>query len=247
MCPESQKWCAFLDKCCYNDLSFFSVRYRLKCLRINNLNIYVIIPIMHTRIFITADSDTRSVNLRQTIDIIKRNSKLPFNVFAHLLTPTLGTKNTFLQIQLIADSSFIDFLRQKQCIRRCRSKDGRFQIHHHLNLLICITRSHRNCHCAKLLTACLESDSRRPQTITGCNLNMVFVCDACGFIASCKHNRPVIHILCCIRNDDRLTCRSGRRMDSYHLLIRYRLDPKWISIPKIRLAGERKLLELLLT
>ena len=42
---------------------------------------------MDTLLLLTGDSDTGTVDLGQTVDIIKLNSKLLSDIFTHLLTP----------------------------------------------------------------------------------------------------------------------------------------------------------------
>ena len=71
---------------------------------------------MDTRLILTVNSDTRSVNFCQTINIVQLNSKLLLNAIAHLAAPALGTEYTLFQGKLILQTSLLYLLCQKQGI-----------------------------------------------------------------------------------------------------------------------------------
>ena len=54
--------------------------------------------------------------------------------------------------------------------------------------------------------SCLEAYSRCPKAVSRCDMDSVFLCDACCFITSSKHLRPVFNVLLCIWNDNGLSC-----------------------------------------
>ena len=97
-------------------LSHLSVRYILSCLRVYDLKVQVVIPIVHTALVVAAHGNPRSVHLRQTVDIVKLYAQLRSNAGAHLASPSLRTDDAFFQIDLICNPSFSDLFRQKQRI-----------------------------------------------------------------------------------------------------------------------------------
>ena len=70
-----------------NQLANLSVWQNLPRLRINNLKIHIVVPVMHSALIVTAHGDSRSVNLRQPINVIKLYPQFRRDSFAHLLAP----------------------------------------------------------------------------------------------------------------------------------------------------------------
>ena len=56
MGTETDQRCSLFYQCSNDDLTFFAVRHRLSCLWINDLNIKIIIPVMHARLLTTKRS-----------------------------------------------------------------------------------------------------------------------------------------------------------------------------------------------
>ena len=72
----SDKRSTLLNESSYNNFTPLPVRNILTCLRINYLKVEIIIPIVNTSIVLTVDSDSRTVYLRKSVDIVKLNTKL---------------------------------------------------------------------------------------------------------------------------------------------------------------------------
>ena len=146
MCAVADKRCSFFDQGGNDDFSEFSVRKYFTGYRVDDLNVNIIIPVVHTTVMGTADSDSRSIDFRQTIDVIEFNSKFFRDTPAHFFTPAFRTNDSFLQMDLVFDSSFLDFFCKKQGVRGSRTENGCLHIHHHLKLFVGVSGSHRNNH-----------------------------------------------------------------------------------------------------
>ena len=71
---------------------------------------------MHTVVIFAADADTRTVNFRKPVDIVKLNAKLVLYPFAHFLAPAFRTDNALFKADLVFYPTFFDLLRKKQRI-----------------------------------------------------------------------------------------------------------------------------------
>ena len=87
MGTEAKQRCSLFHQRRNNNFAGFTIRHRLTCLGIDNFNIHIIIPVMDPLLLLTGNTDTGTINLGQTIDIIELNSKLISDIFTHLLTP----------------------------------------------------------------------------------------------------------------------------------------------------------------
>jgi len=230
MCAVADKRCSFFDQGGNDDFSELSVRKYFTGYRVDDLNVNIIIPVVHTTVMETADSDSRSIDFRQTIDVIEFNSKFFRDAPAHFFTPAFRTNDSFLQMDLVFDSSFLDFFCKKQGVRGSRTENGCLHIHHHLKLFVCVSGSHRNDHSAQFFSAGLKTDSGSPQSVSGCDLDTVQICKTGQFIAALKHDCPVVYIFLSIWNDDRQSGGTGRRVDSDNLFFRCGHQTKRISI-----------------
>ena len=94
-----------------DQLAAFSIRYVLSGMGINDLEVQVIVPIVHAAFVITAHSDTRTVNFRQAVNIVKLDAKLVGNAAAHFFAPALRADHALSQMDLILNAALGDFLR----------------------------------------------------------------------------------------------------------------------------------------
>ena len=113
MRSETQERCAFLYKSSNYYLALYPVRNGLFCFRVDYFNINIIVPVVHTVIFRTADTYTGSVYFGKTVNIVYFNAKLSFYVVTHLIAPTLRAENTLLKINLITHIAFVYLLGKK--------------------------------------------------------------------------------------------------------------------------------------
>ena len=131
------------------------------------------------------------------------NAQNPLDALAHRFAPSLGADNPLLQVDFIPDSALFNLLCEEQRVGGCGAEDCGLQVHHHLQLLLCVAGSHRNRHRAELLAAVLETDTRGPETVARSDVDAVLVRDARCLVAALEHLAPVVDILGCIRDDDR--------------------------------------------
>ena len=190
-----------------DNFSHLAVRQHLTCLGVHNLDVYVVIPVVHGSLFLAVNGNSRPVHLRKAVNVEQIHSQLSRYPVPHLLAPALGTNNTLFQMDALSNASLGNLLSQQKSIGGRGAQDRGLHIHHHAQLLIRVAGSHGNGHRAQTLRSQLETDSGFPQTITRRNLDTVQVCDARHLIAARKHQSPVIHILLGIGNDDR--CSGG--------------------------------------
>ena len=150
---------------------------------------------MHRTLGAAVYADAGTVYLGKPVDVVKLNAELRGNARTHFVAPSFGADHTLLQAYLIPDTSFGDLLRKKERVRRSGTKHGRFHIDHHSDLLVGVAGTHRDRHCAELLASELESDPRRPQTVSGGYVYSVELRYSRHFVASRKHQRPIVYIL----------------------------------------------------
>ena len=94
MSAVTDQRCTFFYKSRDDDFAKFSVRQDFSSYRINDFNVNVIVPVMHTTVVWAADSDSWTVNLSQTVDIVNLNSKLSLDAVSHFFAPTLGANDS---------------------------------------------------------------------------------------------------------------------------------------------------------
>ena len=242
---ETDERRALLDQRRNDDLAPLAVRHIFARLRIDDLQIDVIIPVVHAALIVTADTDAGSVDLREAIDIINLDAEFALDAVPHFFAPALGTDHALLQVDLILQALLFDLLGQKKRIGGCRTENRRFHILHELQLFFRIAGSHGDRHGAELFRAVLEADARRPKAVARCDLNTILVGDARRLIAALEHLSPVIHVLRCIRNDDRCPRRSGRRVNADDLLLRYGHQAERIRVAQILFLRKREALKIL--
>ena len=80
-----------------HDLAHLSVRHGLQGFGIDDLDIEIIIPVVHARIVFAVDADARAVDLRQAVDIVQLDAQTLADALAHLLAPALGADDALLQ------------------------------------------------------------------------------------------------------------------------------------------------------
>ena len=168
-------------------------------------------------------------------------------------------------MDLVRDAALLNLLRQKERIRGSGAQNGRFEIHHHLQLLVGVAGSHGNRHRAELLTAVLETDAGphgnrhraelltavletdagRPETITRGNVNAVLCGHACELIAALEHLAPVIYVLGGVGDDHGHTGCAGGRVDADHFLLFAGHKSQRIRFAKVLLLGKGKIQEVL--
>ena len=204
--PVTDQGSALLDQGRDDDLAPLSVRKRLEGNGINDLQIEIIIPVVHVLALAAVDADAGAVDFGQAIDIIELDSQDTADTFAHGLAPALASDDALFEHDLVPDTALFNLLCQKKGIGGCGAEDGGLHVLHHLDLLVGISGAHRDGHGAQLLTAVLEADAGSPQTIAGRDLDAVFVGDARHFVAALEHLAPVIDVLGGVRNNDGKAC-----------------------------------------
>ena len=80
---------AFLDQCGNDDLADLAVRQIFAGNRVDDLQVDIVIPVVHSAVFLAADADARSVDLGQSVDIVEFDAQFAGNAVTHLLTPSL--------------------------------------------------------------------------------------------------------------------------------------------------------------
>ena len=126
MSAETDKRSALLHKSGDNNLALSSIGNRLACFRVDYLNVNVIVPVMDTPLIGAVDTDTRTVNFRQTVNIIKLDTKSLGNGLSHLLAPSLRAENAFFKMDLVSYAPLVYPLRKQQRIGGCGSNNSGF-------------------------------------------------------------------------------------------------------------------------
>ena len=206
VCAVTDERSSFLHERCDDNLAPLAVRQVLSGLRIDDLEVNIVVPDMHVLGIRAVNTDTRSVDFRQSVDIVQLDAENSLDTLTHCFAPSLGTDDTLFQVDFIPDTAPLDLLSEEQSIGGCGAEDCGLQVHHHLQLLLCVAGSHRNRHRAELLAAVLETDARGPETVARSDVDAVLVRDARCLIAALEHLAPVVDILGCIRDDDREAC-----------------------------------------
>ena len=232
-------------QCRDDDLAPLAVGHVLAGRGIDDLQIQIVVPVMHACVVLAVDADTGSIDLCQSVNIIQFNAELRGDALAHLLAPALRADDALLEMNLISNASLFNLLGQKQRIRRSCTQNSRLQVHHHLKLFVGVAGSHGNGHCAELLTSVLETDSRRPQAVTGRDMNAVLFGNARKLIAALEHLSPVVHVLGGIRDDNRHSCRTGRRVYSHHFILFAGHKSQRIRVAQVLFLGKRQIQKIL--
>ena len=147
-------------------------------------------------------------------------------------------------MDLILQAALVDLLGEQQRVGGGGADHSRFEVDHHLDLLVGVAGAHRDGHGAELLAAGLESDARCPQPVAGCDLDAVFGGDTGDLIAARKHRGPVVDVLFGIGDDDGLSRGAGRGVNTDDLFLRYSLDPERVGVAQVRFVGKRDFLEI---
>ena len=101
MCAEPNERCSFLDECGNDNLTLLPVGNRFSSLRVNNFDVNVIVPIVDSVFFLTIDADTGTIDFRESIDIIKFDTKLLADIASHLFAPPLRANHALFQVNLV--------------------------------------------------------------------------------------------------------------------------------------------------
>ena len=116
VCAETNERSAFLDQCRDDDLSPLSVGHVFAGCRVNDLQIQIVIPIVHACVVLAVDADTGTVDLCQAVNVVEFDAELFRDPLAHLLAPSLGTDHALPEVNLVRDPALLDLLRQKERI-----------------------------------------------------------------------------------------------------------------------------------
>ena len=136
-----------------NELADLSIREHLARLGIHDLEVAIVIPYMHAAFIIARNTNAGTVYFRKTVDVIDLHAQFISDTLTHLVTPTLGSDDRALKIQLITHATLGDLFGQEKRIRAGRAKNGRLHVLHEADLLIGIARPHGNRHRTKALGA----------------------------------------------------------------------------------------------
>ena len=202
---------------------------------------------MHALIVIATNADAGAVHFGQAVDVVNLNAQFILDALAHLLAPTLGTDDALLQGDLVVDAAGLDFLGQKQGIRRGCSQDGGLHVAHELQLLFGVARTHGDGHRTNAFGARLEADARGPQTVAWGDLDTVLVGDARHFVAAREQGCPVVNVLLGVGDDDGRTRGARAGMDADDLFFGDGGKSQGVSLAKIGLLGEGDVLEVFLS
>ena len=206
---ETDERRALLDKRRDDDLAPLAVGDVLTRCRIDDLQINIVVPVVHSGVILAVDADAGSVDFSQSVNIIQLNAQLCGNALAHLLAPALGSDNALFEVDLVRDAALLDLFRQKKSVGRRRAQNCGLKVHHHLQLLVGVAGSHGDRHRAEFLTAVLEADTCSPQAVSGRDMNAVLFGDSGKLIAALEHLAPVVDVLGGIGNDDGHSCCTG--------------------------------------
>ena len=193
-----------------DDLAPLAVGQVLTRLRVDDLDVDEVVPVVDAVVRVAADADARAVDFRQSVDVVGVDAELLADGPPHLLAPALRADDALAQVNLVLDAALLDLLGQQQCIGARRTEDRALHVHHHLELLLRVARAHRHGHSAELLAAGLEADAGRPESIARRDLHAVAIRHACHRVAARKLRGPVLDILGRIRDDDGLARRARR-------------------------------------
>ena len=242
--PDERR--AFLDERRDDDLAGLTVWDGFQGHGIDDLDIKEVVPVMHAGVVLAVDADAGTVDLGQAVDVVEFDAEFFGDAFAHRLAPALGTDDTFLQVDLVLDAALFDLLGEEQGIGGCGAEDGGLHVDHHLELFVGVAGTHGDGHGAEFFRACLEADARGPQTVTGSDVDAVFLRDAGGLIAAGEHGGPVIHVFCRVGDDDRKAGGARGGVDADDVFLRSRHEAQGVGVTQVCLFGERQGLELFL-
>ena len=102
MCTVADKGSALFHERCYYDLTELSVGNRFARLRVYDLNIQEVVPVMHTLFFGAVYADAGAVYLCESVYIIQLYAKLVVYPVTHLLAPALRADDALFQLDLVA-------------------------------------------------------------------------------------------------------------------------------------------------
>ena len=198
---------------------------------------------MHACVVLAADADAGTVDLGQTVDVVKFDAEFFGDALSHGFAPALGTDDAFFQVDLVLEASLLDLFSEEQSVRRRGTEDGGLHVDHHLELFIGVAGAHRDAHGAEFFRAGLEADTGGPEPVARGDVDAVPVRDAGHLVAAGEHGGPVIDVFASVGDDDRKAGGARGRVDADDLLFRSRHESEGIGVPKVRFLGEGEVLK----
>ena len=229
-----------------HQLAHFAVGHGQARRRVDDLHVHVVVPHVHAVVRVARDADAGAVHLGQAVDVVDLHAQLAGNARAHFVAPALGADDALAQAELVADAALGDFLSQQERVGTGGAEHGGLQILHHAQLFLGVAGAHGNGHGTQVLGAQLKADARRPQAVTGGDLDAIGIRDARGLVTAGELDSPVRHVLLRVRHDDRRARGAGRRVDAHDFLIGHGLQAQRVHAAQVVLLGERQLLEIFL-
>ena len=110
---------------------------------VDDLRDKVIFVDVHAVLVAAFKGDAGTGDLRKSVDVIRRDAELLFNIPPHLFGPGLRTENARLELDLILQAPFANAFRKIGSIRGGAAEDGGAEIAHELDLPVGIAGGHR--------------------------------------------------------------------------------------------------------
>ena len=227
-----------------DELAVFAVRQHRAGLRVDDLEVDEIVPVVHAALVRAAHADARAVHLGEAVNVVQLDAELVRDAAAHLVAPALAADDALSQVDFVADAALFDLLGQQQRVGRRGAEHRALHVLHHAQLLIRVAGAHRDDHRAELLRAVLEADARGPQAVSGRHLDTVARRDARHLVAALEELGPVLDVLLRVGDDDRRAGRARGGVDAHDLLLRHRGDAERIRVAQLFLVRERQLLKI---
>ena len=89
MGPVTDERCSLLLQSRDDQLAQFAVRQDFSCLRIDDLEVEVVVEVMHAGLVLAVDGDARSVDLGQSVNVIELDAQFVSDTGTHLRAPAL--------------------------------------------------------------------------------------------------------------------------------------------------------------
>ena len=133
----------------------------------------------------------------------------------------------------------MDGLRQIQGVRRRTSQPLRPEVVQQLDLFLGITATHRAPRTTQILHSGMGTQASGKHSVAVGYLHGVVLCQTVGGQVASHDFGPDTQVLTGISHDDRLTCRTGRGMQTDNLGHRHGLQAERIIITQVLFYRER--------
>ena len=157
-----------------HQLALAAVGKNLAGVGVDNLYIEVILVDVHAPLLGTFKRDAGTADLCQAVDVIRLDAEALFDAAAHFLCPGLGAEDAGFELVVGGLVAFFgERFADVGSIRGCAAENGGVEIHHKLNLSVCIAGGHGQRQAADLVGAAVESGAAGKESVAVANLHNI--------------------------------------------------------------------------